>query len=418
MIKNEEIKMDALDYLSKEDCFEVRLGSMLASYDRDILTTLYQPVIGYAALALYFTLWSETKRSDYRAIRKHDEILKTMGIELSELLKARKALEGIGLLKSYRKKQNRVFHYFYELYAPKSPEDFFDDVVFKGVLSERIGAKEVERLSLMLSSPKKDISSYDEITASFYDVFNLDERETMRVMNIRTTRGRKTVEIRGNFDSNEFLSELQNTAMISPDAFQAEDLKELSRIATLFGLSGAWMSFVVSRCYHPEREEHLDFKEVFEEARKLKSGVNIRETSYESKEYRDEDAFGKKLNEMTQNPPFEYLKLKQNYTNPSPADVKIINLLSEQYGLSGPVINAIVDYTLIRCHDSLPQAYVEKLAATMARKGVTTALAACNALKGGTSKKKKAQESQTEMSEKESTSDVSVEDLMKELEEW
>ena len=409
--------MEAMDYLSKEDCFEVRLGSMLASYDRDILTTLYQPVIGYAALALYFTLWSETKRNDYCAIRKHEALLKTMGIELSELLKARKALEGIGLLKTFRKKQNRISHYFYELYAPKSPEEFFDDVVFKGVLSEKIGAKEVERISLMLSSPKKDTSAYEEITASFYDVFHLDEKETMRVMNIRTTRGRKTVEIRGNFDSNEFLSELQNTAMISPDAFQAEDLKEIFRIATLFGLSGAWMSFVVARCYHPEREEHLDFKEVFEEARKLKSGVNIHDTSDEKKEYRDEDAFGKKLNEMTQNSPFEYLKLKQNYTNPSPADVKIINLLSDQYGLPGPVINAIVDYTLIRCRDSLPQAYVEKLAATMARKGVTTALAACNALKGGTSRKKKDQDSPTEKTVEEPVSDISVEDLMKELED-
>ena len=48
--------MKEINYLSKDDFFEVKLGSMLASYDRDILTTLYQPIIGYKALALYFTL--------------------------------------------------------------------------------------------------------------------------------------------------------------------------------------------------------------------------------------------------------------------------------------------------------------------------------------------------------------------------
>lgn len=47
--------MKSLNFLSKEDYYEVRLGSMLASYDRDILTILYQPIISHSALALYFT---------------------------------------------------------------------------------------------------------------------------------------------------------------------------------------------------------------------------------------------------------------------------------------------------------------------------------------------------------------------------
>ncbi len=57
--------MKSLNFLSKEDYYEVRLGSMLASYDRDILTILYQPIISHSALALYFTLWGEVKYNDY-----------------------------------------------------------------------------------------------------------------------------------------------------------------------------------------------------------------------------------------------------------------------------------------------------------------------------------------------------------------
>ena len=47
--------MKYLSYISEDDAYEVRLESMLASYDRDFLTSLYQPIVGYSAIALYFT---------------------------------------------------------------------------------------------------------------------------------------------------------------------------------------------------------------------------------------------------------------------------------------------------------------------------------------------------------------------------
>ena len=77
--------MKRLNFLSKDDYYEVKFGSMLASYDRDILTMLYQPIIGYAGLALYFTLWSEAKRNDYSSLIKH-EILIFLSLLYSELL--------------------------------------------------------------------------------------------------------------------------------------------------------------------------------------------------------------------------------------------------------------------------------------------------------------------------------------------
>ena len=42
--------------LANQDFLEVRLASLIADYDRDTLSNLYQPMIGYEALALYMTL--------------------------------------------------------------------------------------------------------------------------------------------------------------------------------------------------------------------------------------------------------------------------------------------------------------------------------------------------------------------------
>ena len=44
--------------LSESDMFEVKITSLLADYDRETITNLYQPIIGYTALAIYFSFWS------------------------------------------------------------------------------------------------------------------------------------------------------------------------------------------------------------------------------------------------------------------------------------------------------------------------------------------------------------------------
>ena len=73
-------------YLSKNDRFKVLLGSMLASYDKDILVMLYQPLIGHVAISLYFTLWGEFKKSSYKEIFTHDELCVDMGIKVPVLI--------------------------------------------------------------------------------------------------------------------------------------------------------------------------------------------------------------------------------------------------------------------------------------------------------------------------------------------
>lgn len=410
--------MKSLNYLTKDDFYQVKLGSMLASYDRDLLTTLYQPIVGYAALAVYFTLWSEVKRAEFSPLNKHELILNEMGIDVSEFHKARMALEGIGLLKTYKNKVGKSSAtYLYELYAPKSPSDFFDDVIYKGMLSKKIGAKEVEKLTLMLASTPIEKTDYEEITAKFSEVYNVDEDEALKVINLKSSRGRKSINIVSDFNLGEFLKEMNESNNISPDAFTPDDLNEISRLATLFGFDVSSMVDIVSRVYDENEINHLSFEQLFSLCSKYKEGINIIDTSSnEIKEYSADDKFAQKLNEMNAYSPFEFLRLKQSYTNPSPADIKIINILSQKYHFNGPVINAIIDYTLIQCDDSLPIAYVEKIAATLVRKKVTTALAACNALIGN--KKNKSQNKNIIVKEQdnvENETEVDLDEILKDI---
>lgn len=381
--------MNPLIYLSKDDYYEVKLGSMLASYDRDLLSIMYQPIIGYAAMALYFTLWSEVKKQEYTSINKHETLLKEMDIDNEELLKSRRKLEAIGLLKTYRnqdKKNPKMSYYTYELFAPKSPEDFFNDVIYKGMLTEKLGVKEVERISIILSSKGVDLEGKRDVSANFGEIFTVNDDDALKSINITTSRGRKTIDIISDFDVGEFLSQINAESAISMEAFDNEDITEISRLATLFGFSSLGMAEIVPLVYDYTKKKHVDKKKLYKLCLKMSKGINIVSKDETKREYFEDDEFTKKLNEMNQYSSFAYLKLKQGFTNPAPADVNIINNLSINYGFSNPVINAIIDYTLIRCDNSLPAAYVEKIAATIKRKKITTALGVINALDKRTTK--------------------------------
>ena len=278
--------MKSLNFLSKEDYYEVRLGSMLASYDRDILTILYQPIISHSALALYFTLWGEVKYNDYCPINKHESLTKKMMMDIGEIFSSRQKLEGIGLLKTYRKKMDKSkYSFVYVLYAPKSPKDFFDDVIYKGLLAKRIGEKEVERLSILFSTSDKVTSDLEDVTTDFSNVYTYDEDTTLKVMNIKSGRGRKSINIQSKFESGNFLKEIKETEGISPDVFTPDDINEISRIATLFGHDEKTMVDIVSHVYDQSNENHFDYEEIFKLSSKMKEGIRIFDTCNDVKEY-------------------------------------------------------------------------------------------------------------------------------------
>ena len=41
--------------LTEKDYLEAKLNSLIADYDKDTLINLYQPIVGYEAVAIYLT---------------------------------------------------------------------------------------------------------------------------------------------------------------------------------------------------------------------------------------------------------------------------------------------------------------------------------------------------------------------------
>ena len=105
------------------DTYIVVNKTIIEELDRKIITMLYQPIIGYTAVTLYFTLLDDLLKKELMSDElTHHHLMSTMQLKLPNIVIAREKLEAVGLLKTYVKKEN-VNNFVYVLYSPMSANE-------------------------------------------------------------------------------------------------------------------------------------------------------------------------------------------------------------------------------------------------------------------------------------------------------
>ena len=409
-----------MDYVSKNDFYEIRVASLITNLDRDSLLELYQPIIGAQAAILYLTLSTQKRSPDGGNIFKTEQLLKSMALTPGEFYSARRYLEAVGLIRTYETIQEDVRCYIYVIYSPKSPKAFFEDVLFKGLLIMNVGEKEAKRLAnkwkVNLTIPEE----YHEVSASFVDVYNLDYddpsfRKNFGDQIIGRDHGRAQLE----FNYDIFFSYVKENSCIDVSSFKRKDMKEIARLATLFGLNEKTMAGIVVNEYISEGPVHLDFE-------RIKNGCECEIKYSQVKKVERSDVSGNtelasKIRMMEDVAPIKFLQYLQQGTKPARSDLAIVNSLSKDYGFGNGIINVIVEYVLYKNNNILSKNYCEKIASSLAREGVSTTVDAMNYLKKLTinsqSKKKVASQKVKEESDNAEISLDEMNDLLNELEE-
>ena len=127
------------------DTYTVINKSIITDTDKKIISILYQPIIGYSAVSLYYTLLDDLDKSLLLSNEvTHHHLMATMQLGLKDILEAREKLEAIGLLKTYLKKDS-INQYVYCLYSPISYNEFFNHPILNIVLYNNLGKKEYRR---------------------------------------------------------------------------------------------------------------------------------------------------------------------------------------------------------------------------------------------------------------------------------
>ena len=96
------------EIISSKDTYEVNRASIVTDFDRKVLYRLYQPLVGYGAISLYFTLLSELEAdmTTMKTSRPHSVIFDMMNCTNKDFTMFVQLLEGVGLVKTYVKNED------------------------------------------------------------------------------------------------------------------------------------------------------------------------------------------------------------------------------------------------------------------------------------------------------------------------
>lgn len=370
-----------MDYISQKDIYEIRIASLVSNVDKDVIIELYQPLIGSTATILYLTLLKQKRNEDDEEIVfTHEHLMALMQISPTALINARHALEGVGLLRSYEKQEGEGCYYIYVIYAPKTPKAFFDDVLFKGLIVQALGQKEAKRLASHYHVDLEIDKDFKEVSASFVDIFNpnYDDPAFKKDFGkdiIDHAVGRPKII----FNQDLFFKHIENNTSILKSAFTKKDMKEFERLATLFNLSEVSMASIAADCYLPQANPHFDYAQVADKA-KEQCRYPFLQKKVKKSQINGDSILSDKVRMMESLTPEKYLMVLQGGAKAATSDLYIANSLAENYGLSNGIINAIFEYTLAKNNNILSKNYCEKLAASIVREGLETAIDAMNYL--------------------------------------
>lgn len=372
-----------MNYVGSKDYLEVYGASLFSNVDFDVVTRLYQPIIGYKAAMLYFTLVNYINLNEGDFLN-HENVFHIMQISPSDFLLARKALEACGLVRTYLKIENDCKKYTYVLYAPLSPHDFFQDALFKGTLVRYIGEKEATKLALHYRC-HFDKDSGSDISSSFNDVFNPELNDPSFDAELPLfLKDNKPLKIRSNFSREKFFEHLK-AYMILDSAFSNKECDEIERLATLYGLDVITMADIVMDSFNEKNRKgsRVDFSHLKERAISEAKYATINRKVTQGKTFVRISGKTKLVDEielMSQASPKNYLQSKQDGVPPVTSDLRLIGYLSETMGLNNATINALIYYCLQKCDNRLERNYVEKVASSLRREKITSAIDALNYL--------------------------------------
>jgi len=359
------------------DFFDIRVKSLIADYDRDTVANLYQPIIGYVAHALYMSLIGETSFHRKNNVMTHDDLFIKMGIDAKRFVDARKMLEAVGLLKSYLDTSDSGRLFIYELYAPKTPKAFFDNTLLFGMLIKCYGEDKAMNLKRAYSGIGEDIKGED-ISSNFIDVFAPDYNETCFKKAVNTDSNitsRNIAHVAYAFSYEKFFARLKEISSIGQNNLSSKEMKEVERIATLYGVDEENAANGLASIYDSEKIKgsRIDFEKLVDVYKDTKQyEFIVRKSNGGSKISSDSD-LANKINLLEEKSPKEYLCLLQNNNFVISSDLRLLESLSKNFNLPNPVINVIIDYVLTMNNNVLSKGYAEKVASSIAREGITSA---------------------------------------------
>ena len=360
------------------DTYTVINKTVISDNDKKIISMLYQPIIGYAAVSLYFTLLDDLDKLEIMSCEvTHHHLMATMQLKLEDIVIAREKLEATGLIKSYMKKGS-INHYVYLIYSPMSAHEFFNHPVLNIVLYNNLGKKEYEKILNYYKIPSINLREYEDVTSSFDDVFTSVRGNVIEISSDVTRRDSNNIVINKGIDFNLLISSIPSS-MINERCF-SKDVRELiNALSFTYNLDTITMQGLVRDSINEKgfinkqllRKQCRNYYQ-FESNGNLPTLIYNRQPDYLKKPVGDNSKWAKMVYTFENLTPYQFLKAKYKGAEPTARDKKLIEDLLVDQKLNPGVVNVLIAYVLKINNEGLKKSYVETIAGQWKRLNIET----------------------------------------------
>ncbi len=414
------------------DKYVVLNKSILTEVDKQNLIHLYEPIIGFAAVSLYLTLWSDLDTLEFMSRDfTHHHLMSILKCDLETIKHARESLEAVGLMKTYYK-EGEINSYVYALYSPLSAAEFFNNPVLNIVLYNNIGEEEYHHLKNLYRKVNIDLKDYEDITTTLNETF---ESTNAPVIEARE-REVSPLNIESNIDFDLLISSIPR-GVISEKALNKKIKELIINLAFIYDLDTLKMTELIRASINEKGS--IDKETLRKNARKyyqfnngtLPTLIYRTQPEYLKTPMGDHSKRGRIIGVFENTSPYDFLKNKYKGAKPTARDLKLLEMLLIDLELNPAVVNVLIDYVLKKNNNKLSASYVETIAGQWKRAGIKTAKEAMDfaekehkkMVKHSTSVKKDIKEAPTpvwfnQQIEKESVSEEEaqeLEDLLKDF---
>lgn len=360
------------------DTYTVINKTVLNDSDRKLVTMLYQPIIGYTAVSLYYTLIDDLDRSEVMSHDlTHHHLMATMQLKLDDIVIAREKLEACGLLKTYYKAGN-INQFVYLIYSPMSAHEFLTHPILNVVLYNNLGKKEYERIVNYFKIPHINLKEYEDITSSFDQVFTSMRGNVLEVSEEIRKREHHQPILDKTIDFNMLISGIPSS-MVNERCF-SKDIKDLiNALSFTYQLDTLAMQGLVRDSLNEKgmidktllRKSAREYYQ-FEHNGDLPTVIYNKQPDYLKKPIGDHSKWAKMVYAFENLTPYQFLKAKYKGAEPTDRDKRLIeNLLIDQK-LNPGVVNVLIAYVLKINHEQLKKSYVETIAGQWKRLNIET----------------------------------------------
>lgn len=353
---------------SRNDKFKLVTYQNIDIDERNVVTLLYQPLIGSDAFSLYMTFWALIDRSKLNTPSyHHSKIFDILSLSPTLFLDLRKKLEAIGLLVVYQNKEM----FLYELKAPLSAEEFVKAGILGPYLFTKVGRTNFDELINLfkLSSFEKD--GFENITVNFDEVFSTS-KSNIEVNDELISRSKSCITINHSFDFEIFFEGLSKNFVDHRKITKRvkDKLKSLSYVYDLdeFEMQKVYMDAV-------DKDKNVDLNLLSKRARYWFQFDN--KTNDLILEEKGKHTSPGKLSHdeiltycKTENPR-HIIEFLFN-SKPASSELKIVEQLIDNIGLNVELLNFLIVYVIGQTNTFPAYGYFEKVALEWRRNDLKT----------------------------------------------